>query len=137
VFPNSFIKKEFNASEPWVEYSYLIRNDHFTVLETVSIGVEIDCAYFNHDNSLQRSGIFSKYEIFHQIQPDSVLHHSENYTMENFNISALQQIWSDINASKPYSYFITVHLNGNYFGNLARFALIFRDLNLTRYEYPF
>ena len=137
VFPNSFIKKEFNTTEPWIEYSYLLRNNHFNVLETVAVEVEIDCAYVALNNSLQRRQIFVKREVYHHIPPNSVLHYSNNHTKELFFMGALNAVWSDINASMPISYLITFHVDGVYIGRLAKFSLIFRDLNLSRYEYPF
>ena len=137
VFPNSFIKKDFNSTRPWIEYSYLIKNNHYVILSRVSITVEIDVSYQTQNESLLRQSIFKSSETFHDIQPGSVLHKSNNYSSSYFLLDNLNDLWLNINTTKPYSSLITVHLTGNYVGNFAKFSLIFRDLNLSLYEYPF
>jgi hypothetical protein len=137
VFPNSFIKKDFNTTEPWIEYSFLIRNNHHNVIDTVSFRAEIDFEYVTRNNSTKREPIFENNKVFHSILPDAVLHDSTNYTKEHFLMDNLNEIWGDIIASEPYTFFITIHIKGIFFGNLVKFAMTFRDINLTRYEFPY
>ena len=96
VFPNSFIKKDFNTTKPWIEYSYLIKNSHYVILSTVSITVEIDVSYQTQNESLLRQSIFTSSETFHDIQPGSVLHKSNNYSSSYFLLDNLNDLLLNI-----------------------------------------
>jgi len=136
-FPNDFIEYDINSTEPWFKYSYFIKNLNLFPLD-LHLQASIAIQYYpEYENNTTQSIIFSDSSQFFPISADQSFFIYINATTEKFNVPTLQNIFDTINASKPFSYLLSAHFQGNYLNNLINFQVSFSSLNVSDLEFHF
>jgi len=134
AFPNGFIKRDFNTSEPWVQYSFFIKNYNQATLN-LELNLEIHAQYYpTGTEQLIQTKIFDIKSTYPQITPAESLSIINNATQTYFDFQALQDFWNDVNSSKPYQFLMNVKFKGTYLFSLITFEVRISSLNITDYE---
>lgn len=134
-FPFSLIKKNYELSNPWVEYSFFVRNENFFELSSFQVDISIDILYVNESSGLQERGrIYDKTNIYYNIAPTESLFYLINGTAENFNLRELQNFWSFADFNSTYVSMIHAIFQGGYLGGLLSFYLGVFNQNISKFE---
>jgi hypothetical protein len=134
-FPNSFIEKEFNSTDPWIEVSFLVKNFNRFDLDfelTTSIYAQY---YPEHSLNMKESTIFRSTSTFQGISYDETCPKVLNFSSSYFDLPTLAAFHTSANLSMPYTFFIDAQLHGSYLANLMSFTIRFTALNISEYEF--
>jgi hypothetical protein len=134
-FPNSFIEKEFNSTDPWIELSFLIKNYNRFNLDlelTTSIYVQ-----YYPENSLNmiKSNFFQSIWSINGISYDETCPKVLNFSKSYFDLPTLTAFHTSVNVSMPYTFLIDARFYGSYFASLMSFTIEFTALNISEYEF--
>jgi hypothetical protein len=135
AFPNSFIKKNFNSSQPWIEYSFFIKNYNRGELD-LELKITIEAKYYRElINQIFQQKIFNLNGAYRKISYGQSLSKLVNASYTHFDLLNLQYFWDNGNFSKPFSFLMSEELEGNYHLSFISFEIIFYDLNVSDYEF--
>jgi len=136
AFPNSFIRKDFNCTEPWIEYSFFIKNKHFFVLERFHVTAVIRVSFYQDGtDDLVQEKIFEQ-RLLYKVLPKQSLAVEINATSENFDKDKLILFWNIANLTKEYTFLIDIDFEGLYIYGLIRFSFRYYDVDIEEYEFP-
>jgi len=134
-FPNGFIVKNFNSSDPWIETSFFVKNfNNFDL--NIELIISIYAQYYSkYSYSINESIIFPSHKsIFPHVKNDESYSRTLNYTSIYFNLSLLMNFYDIANFSMPYTFFMNVQFYGYYLANLMSFTVNFGAINISEYE---
>jgi len=134
-FPSSFIEKEFNSTDPWIEVSFLIKNYNRFDLD-FELTTSIYAQYFPENSlNMKESTIFHSSSTFHGISYDETCPKVLNFSSSYFDLPMLTAFYTSVNVSMPYTFFIDAQFQGSYLANLMSFTIGFTALNISEYEF--
>lgn len=135
-FPFSIIKKDYNASNPWIEYSFFVRNENVFDLISFQASISIDILYFNEsDDSQIRRRIYEKTSMYYNTPSGASLFYLINGTSENFYLIELENFWSFADLNKSVSSLFHASFKGIYLSGLVSFNLKVFNLNMSKFEF--
>ena len=134
-FPNSFIEKEFNSTDPWIEFSFLVKNLNRFNLD-FELTTSIYAQYFPENSlNMKESTIFHSSSTFQGISYDETCPKVLNFSSSYFDLPMLTAFYTSVNVSMPYTFFINAQFHGSYLANLMSFTIGFTALNISEYEF--
>jgi hypothetical protein len=135
-FPFSIIRKEYNASNPWIEYSFFVKNENVFDLISFQASISIDILYFNKsDDSQIRRRIYEKTSMYYNTPSGEILFYLINGTSENFYLKELDNFWSFADMNKSVSSLFHAFFKGTYLSGLISFNLKVSNLNMSKFEF--
>ena len=134
-FPNSFIEKEFNSTDPWIELSFLVKNFNRFDLD-FELTTSIYAQYFPENSpNIREITIFHSSSTFQGISYDETCPKVLNFSSSYFDLPMLTAFYTSVNISMPYTFFINAQFQGSYLANLMSFTMSFTALNISEYEF--
>jgi hypothetical protein len=134
-FPNSFIEKEFNSTDPWIEVSFLVKNYNQFDLD-LELTTSIYAQYYpEHSLNMKESTIFHSISTFQGISYDETCPKVLNFSSSYFDLPTLIDFLTSVNLSMPYTFFINAQFYGSYIASLMSFTIRFTALNISEYEF--
>jgi hypothetical protein len=134
-FPNSFIEKDFNSTDPWIEVSFLVKNYNRLDLN-LELTISIYVQYYSEDShNMEEITFFQSLSVFPSIAYDRTYPKVINFTSSYFSLPILTTFHTSVNLSRPCTFLMNAHFFGYYLGDLMSFRINFTALNISEYEF--
>ncbi len=111
--PNNYLLVSLVLEDPLLRASYKISNEGFSDVSNLIIDFDVDLCYSEeYTNNEKRENIFFKREKVKKINPWQKYEAFIEGSIENFNISNIEDFWSTVNLTKPIFYLLDIKITG-------------------------
>jgi len=137
VFPNGYCKTYFGDDQPYINFSFGMKNTGFIDINNLNLGVKLHVRYFNiTQEKYVRKNFFHKIQFFGKFKSLETVNYSFNGESKHFDHAFLSLFWAHLGSLVDITFFISLEFKYNHFFNTLPVRISFADINVLLFKCP-